>query len=156
MKAPTRKQAKAAALQLHSLIVRANGNGCAAAGVLPGECGPGRQCAHIIPKRQNSWVATDPDNGWVLCPGHHRMVDADPVRWLRLVRATIGVEWVLLMQDACDVAREGRGVSPLMWWRREVLDLLWVAGDYGADISQIPLHVRQWAIQQQANEGASE
>lgn len=152
MKAPSKKQAKAAALQLHSLIVRANGNGCAAAGVLPGVCGPGRQCAHIVPKKRNQWVSTDPDNGWVLCNGHHRMVDTDPARWLRLVIVTVGANAVLMWQEYSDLVREDPPCSPLKWWRREVVELMKVAESVGADLSQVPAHVKRWVYEQQQQE----
>lgn len=148
-KAPTLKQAKKAALQIHSLIVRHNGNGCAAEGVLPGVCGDGRQCAHILPKARHSYVATDIDNGWVLCNGHHRMVDTDPARWLQLVEQTVGVGSVRLMRMDSDGLREHMAMSPLRWWRIELARLHAYATRWGVDLSTVPAYVKAWARQQQ-------
>jgi len=131
-KLPTLKQAKTTALQLHSLLVREAGNGCAARGIIRGDCGPVMQCAHIIPKRKNTQVATDIANAWQLCAGHHVEVDSNPALWLRLVEQTVSTLLVRQMMAEVEEAWT-KGVlwcevdeawhTPTKWWRCEAVRL---------------------------------
>lgn len=156
-KPPTRKQAKAAAIKLHAAIVRAANTHCQAAGILRGECGGVRQCAHIIPKKANTAVSVAIDNGWVLCQGHHRAVDANPGYWLQLVDNTIGTDEVLMMQAESDHAHtyglhihnletgSPEPVSPLLWWRHKVAELHWLAPQHGINPATVlPVHINRW------------
>ncbi len=82
------KQAYEACRNLHAQIVKHDNNGCEGAGILPGDCTPQLQCAHIVPKKAARWAAWSIYNGWTLYAYHHRMIDRNQALWLRLVKAT--------------------------------------------------------------------
>lgn len=161
-KAPTLKQAKAATTKLHSMIVRARNPHCEAVGVLPGECGGPLQHAHIVPKERNTQVAADPCNGLTLCAGHHIAIDTQPVYWLRMVQATVGVAIVFEWQRDADRAhREGLWVggfgtgrpyvevSPLKFWRHHLRMLAAVAEASRMSLDPLPNYIIDWLRTQQ-------
>lgn len=153
-KAPTLKQAKKACLQLHSLIVRANNDGCQANGILPHECVGHMQCAHIIPKKGNAFASLHEWNGWSLCQAHHRYIDnsANIGRWLHLVNKTCGTELINYLLRIHDKRLEDHGPgSRLKWYRSELVRLAWACDSYGIPIRPLPLHIKVWLESQPEN-----
>ena len=94
MKNPTQKQAKKATLKLWKLLISEASNGCAARGVLPGECSGSGQACHILKKEMSAQKSTDVANGWWCCAGHHLAITHNEARWLALVHETCGVGFV--------------------------------------------------------------
>ena len=143
------KQAKAASLMLHSVLVRFWGGTCQAAGVLPYECAGPLQCAHIVPKRANTASAVDPLNGWALCAGHHLQVDTNPARWLAMVDRTGVHSLVHAWMDQVDDANangllvDGERVTALRWWRHQTAVLWWRCVTEGAGHGRCPKYVAQ-------------
>jgi hypothetical protein len=153
-KPPTLTQAKRAALTMHTQIVKHRHTECEAKGTLRGTCSNGPlQCAHIVP-RTNTATAAEPLNGWALCASHHLYgVDLDQSKWAQLVDATIGFDVVLEMRRRCDhtlehgLTLDGNPVTPLMWWRDQVLYLDDYANTYGITTVAPPKYIQKWINQ---------
>ena len=148
-KAPTLKQAKAACLQIHSLIVRTQGNfECEAKGIIPGPCDPVMHCAHIIPKRRNTHISTELSNGWCLCASHHRLVDLNPAQWHRLVYTQSIHNRVERLQQTQERLKVEETRSPMMRYRSRLPELVNVARARGVDLSPVPRHILKWVESQ--------
>lgn len=146
-KLPTAKQARLSAYRMHSLIVRAAGDGCQGYRVVPGECNGVLQCAHLVSKEQAGWVSTLQRNGIVLCAKHHQVIDNNRHRWLQLLEFYGLAPLVLELQGIQDRSM-GLPTRGAKWWRSEAERLHGVCVSSGIEpVGVIRLMIR-WIEEQ--------
>ena len=144
---PTKKQSKAAAIKLHSLIVRDAANGCAALGHLPGVCVGPLQCAHLISKEQAGRISTATLNGVGLCAKHHQVIDKNRVRWLQLLDCLFLRELVHALQEHQDQSMENEIPRNASWWRNESGRLYWQCVKANIATESLPAYMVDYFMQ---------
>ncbi len=142
MKQLNSKQALAACQKLHAQIVKHLQPECEGKDILPGDCTPQLQCAHIVPKKAARWAAWYLQNGWTLCAYHHRMIDHNQALWYRLAKTT---DVLYVAEELQKIHEEGNLYENRVTFLRTWVQLLLMEAK-DLDISpNVPNYVQEWA-----------